>query len=132
MAVIVTVDDDPDILTLFGLAARRGGHTVLPATNGHTALRLIRQHYADLLITDNDMPGLTGRQLAADMAADPTISDVPILMVSGSLTMHELVDGVEYVSALMTKPFQLDELRHRIDELLTNAGAGTPTAPEQR
>lgn len=126
MAVIVTVDDDSDILALFGFAARRGGHTVLPATDGHTALRLIRQHHADLVVTDNDMPGMTGRQLAADVAADPTISDVPILMVSGSVTPQELVDGVAYVSAVMTKPFQLDDLRHRIDALLTTAGANAP------
>jgi CheY-like chemotaxis protein len=120
MAVVVAADDNPDMLALFRLAALRGGHTVLPASDGATALRLVRDHVPDLLVTGNNMPGLTGRQLAAHLATDPATRDVPVLLVSGPPNRTD-VPGLEHVSSVMTKPFRVDELRARIDMLLNAA-----------
>src|SRR5687767_729329 len=64
MARLLVVDDDQDIRDLVVKVLMRGGHEVLAADGGATALVLVQQHGPpDVAVLDLDMPGMDGFEL---------------------------------------------------------------------
>ena len=60
VTLILAVDDEPDLRDLVALALRAGRHEVLTAPNGPTALALASARLPDAVVTDYQMPGMTG------------------------------------------------------------------------
>jgi two-component system cell cycle sensor histidine kinase/response regulator CckA len=85
---------------------------VLEAPNGDTALRLAAKHHGpiQLLVTDVIMPGLSGRQLAGQLA--PLRPEMKVLYVSG------YADEVESGVAYLQKPFAPETLARRVRDVL--------------
>ena len=82
-ACILAVDDDADLLEITADQLRRLGHAVVTATDGLTALEMLREiPEIDLLYTDLAMPGLDGRALAE--RAQALRPDLPVLFTSGA------------------------------------------------
>jgi signal transduction histidine kinase len=106
---IVSVDDDP--LVAFNTCAMLEdlGHTVYSASSGPEALKLLRQHKVDLLITDQAMPGITGIALAN--AARSEWPDLPVIIATGYL---ELPDGAGNDLPRLAKPFFEQDLTNAI------------------
>jgi CheY-like chemotaxis protein len=77
---ILTVDDDPDALTLLRLLLRGEGFEVLAALSGPAALQCVRQRRPDLIITDFTMPGMTGRELCRHLRESSETRDIPIVV----------------------------------------------------
>jgi len=114
---ILVVEDEAAFRDLLrdGLQAR--GYKVLVAANGLDALRVAEQHVGSirLLITDVIMPQMSGPELARALRST---RDLPVLYMSG-YTDDKLRDMSESGElALMRKPFYLDELVQRINEML--------------
>lgn len=120
MALIVVVDDDPDTRDLLGIVVRRLGHDVVSAVDGQDAIEIIRRRPPQLVITDYQMPQMTGADLARAVAADAAISHIPIVMASGSMEMH-LVPNVPGITAHLRKPYSPAELARLISALLRDA-----------
>jgi len=98
-----------------GLQAR--GYQILMAANGTDALRVADEYGGpiDLLITDVIMPQMSGPDLARTLRA---ARDIPVLYMSG-YTDDKLRDmSVAEEVALIRKPFYIDDLVHRINEIL--------------
>ena len=64
MARIVVAEDDAHTLRIMVVWLTRHGHEVFEARDGTSALACVRQHRPDVLITDVNMPGLSGIELA--------------------------------------------------------------------
>lgn len=64
MARIVVAEDDAHTLRIMVVWLTRHGHEVFEARDGLSALACVRQHRPDVLITDVNMPGLSGVELA--------------------------------------------------------------------
>jgi len=81
---ILIVDDEPEALRLFRrmLASTGRGYRVLRATNGQQALSLLREEHPDVLLLDLIMPEMDGFQLLAAKAEDPTLRDIPVVVIS--------------------------------------------------
>jgi DNA-binding response OmpR family regulator len=116
MAHILIAEDDPDISSIFTRILTHLGHSFLVARDGCGALAYLDTQPFDLLITDLDLPQLSGValiQLLASRACRP-----PIIVSSGHSIPSEiavLADGV------LAKPFYLDQLTALLAELLTPA-----------
>ena len=63
MKDILLVDDEPHVIRVLRMSLEGAGYSVRHAANGVQALERIREAQPDLLITDIDMPGMTGKEL---------------------------------------------------------------------
>jgi CheY-like chemotaxis protein len=59
------------------------GYTVESATNGEEALPIVKRIHPDIIITDMQMPKMTGTELITALKAQPETADIPIVIVAG-------------------------------------------------
>jgi signal transduction histidine kinase/CheY-like chemotaxis protein len=81
---ILVADDEPEILRLFVrmLSACDPPYQVLQAQNGRRALHLLRTRQPDVMLLDLIMPEMSGFQVLQEKTQDPTIRDIPVIIVS--------------------------------------------------
>jgi CheY-like chemotaxis protein len=121
MARILVVDDEPDIRDAFVVILQRAGHAVDVAGDGATAADLHHQHQFDLIVSDFLMPGLNGIELTKAVRADSR-PDIPILLVTASASSRDLADARQAgITAHLSKPVKLAELRDQVAALLAAA-----------
>ena len=89
-------------------------HTVIGAANGAEALALFKPDHFDLVITDFEMPQMKGNELAARIRR--VSPSQPILMITAYAERLDEADNP--VDAVLSKPFQLEDLRRAMAELL--------------
>jgi len=79
---LLVVDDNRVNRLLLGRALEQLGHTVSFAENGREALEALRKRRVDLVLLDIEMPEMDGYQVLAALAADPSLRDLPVVMMS--------------------------------------------------
>jgi len=82
----------------------------------------------DIIVTDWNMPGMTGVEMVRTIRSTPSLARIPVLLVTARNVKDDVVEAVEAgVSGYVVKPFTPDSLRRRIDELLRPPARGTGT-----
>ena len=81
---ILIVDDDQNILALIRTILSQKNYTVSTALNGEEAISLLKREQFDAIITDAVMPLMDGNALARKVKDDPTLKDIPIIMITAS------------------------------------------------
>lgn len=114
-ATIIVVDDDPVLRELACAKLVEAGHRVRSAASGEEGLALLREAVADLLISDVDMPGLSGFDLVRAIRSDAALKETPVIMVTGS----ERPDAVEQAFAagatsFLSKPVNWTLFNHSV------------------
>lgn len=91
---------------------------VATAKDGREALRMIRQLRPDIVITDYSMPGLNGLELLANLRADPSTKDLPVVFLTGD--PHSLRERLaeEPCLEILGKPFDQAELLACVGHML--------------
>ena len=116
---ILVVDDEPEVRKLVGAMVMRYGFNVLTADTGEHAITLFKRHQGeiDLLLTDVVAPGMSG-----PVIADKLVELKPglkVLFMSGydntQVVQHYVV---EKGHTLLPKPFTLEELGRKVEEVL--------------
>jgi DNA-binding response OmpR family regulator len=108
-------DDDRTIHSVIGFFLGQSCIELRSAQNGQEALQMAQVDPPDLLILDRNMPKMDGPAVLAAWSADPTLSRIPVIVLSGKTGEAERAESlaggaVEY----LTKPFNLDDLVARI------------------
>ncbi|MEO6017018.1 MAG: response regulator [Polaromonas sp.] len=115
MALIVVMEDDADIRTLMVYLLEHDGYTVFTADNGSDGLELVKKHRPDLVISDVQMPGMTGFQVLGDIRQDPAIAATPVILLTA---LHDRVHMRYGMTAgaddYITKPFEPSELSEAV------------------
>lgn len=122
---VLIADDDAAIRLLLDRALRAFGFQVIVAGDGHEARRLAEAHDGPLhlLVTDVEMPGLSGVELAA--ALEATRPGLAVLFVSGRAFPQAVAAAMRgRAAAFLAKPFGLEELRTTVVNL---TGSLTPS-----
>lgn len=119
---VLVVDDTPDTLGFLTDALEHANLTVLVATDGASAIKLLSHITPDLILMDAVMPQMDGFATCRAIKADSALSHVPVIFMTGlSDTEHVVLGleagGVDYVA----KPIVVDELLARIRVHLANA-----------
>ena len=111
---VLVVDDDPLVLENTTAMLEDLGHRVVEARSGQEALNLLeRRPGLDLVITDQAMPGMTGTQLAEQIARAQ--SGLPVILASG---YAEVSADHPVVLSRLSKPFDQDTLARAVSEAL--------------
>jgi two-component system cell cycle sensor histidine kinase/response regulator CckA len=122
MSTVLVVDDEADVLRLVETLLTRSGHKVLTASNGERALEKVRKlgTAPDLLLTDVVMPGLSGPMIADQLHAHyPQMRVLFMSAFEDRQVVRRYVKDPGY--HLIPKPFQIDELSARVQEMLDRA-----------
>ena len=114
MKKVLVVDDLPEVRLVIRTIIENDGVEVFEAGDGLEALQVLRQDEVDLIITDCQMPQMTGLELIK--AAREEIPDVPFIVVSS--TAQEEDFRPFRPRAIMGKPFKLLELKSEVDRAL--------------
>jgi DNA-binding response OmpR family regulator len=119
---VLVVDDTPEALGLLTDMLDGAGYTVLIATDGESALRLVDQITPDLVLMDALMPGLDGFETCRRLKQKVPLAHLPVIFMTGLAETEHVVHGlaaggVDYV----TKPIVVEELLARMRVHLNNA-----------
>jgi CheY-like chemotaxis protein len=112
---ILAVDDEKQIVDLLSIMLDGLGHKIIGVSDGQQALNFLDKEDFDLVITDLDMPGISGLDVATK--AKSKRAGLPVILVTGWSAEYESKDltGVG-IDAVLSKPFRLDELKNIISE----------------
>jgi DNA-binding NtrC family response regulator len=110
---VLFVDDEPALRGLMAERLGAGGFEVVEAESGERALELLDQFAFDIVVTDLRLPGIDGtRVIDAARARYPGIVSI---VITGYGTVRDAVDNMKRgASDFLEKPFQFDELLHRL------------------
>ena len=119
---VLIVDDDPEFLGIAAEMLELGDYEAVPALDGKTALEKLREEDFDLVLLDVLMPGKDGWTVLRELKQDPTLRDIPVVMIS-------IADGSELGFALgatdyLAKPIGRDQLNQLLREYAIFPGSG--------
>jgi two-component system, chemotaxis family, chemotaxis protein CheY len=121
---ILVVDDDDDIRRFNAEALTGSGYHVEAAVDGAQGWAALNASRYDLLITDNNMPNLTGIELVKKINA--ARMPVPVILASG---MPHAEEAELRLAATLPKPFTLEELLGTVKKVLGEVDGGQWQAP---
>ena len=123
MALILVVEDEPDLVALLADQLTLLGHEVLVATDGLQGLRLARESLPDLLLTDVIMPFMDGTEMLEQIRSHAETAHLPVIAFS-ALTDARTQARLESlgITGFLPKPYSFRELEERIREATKEAG----------
>lgn len=119
MPKIMVVDDDEDFTNLYKTALIAAGYEATAVNQSTTAVEMAYLVLPDIFLIDLMMPELDGFQLCRLLRADPLFMKTPIIIVTALTdTDSRMVAMGAGANDYLTKPFQVDVLKARINALL--------------
>jgi two-component system response regulator MprA len=117
VALIGVCEDEPALRSVLTRALRAMGHEPLVVATAAEALRAFGRRRPDVMVLDIGLPDADGRDLCLALRAAGVAS--PVLFLTARDGLHDKIAGFEAGGDdYLTKPFQLDEVRVRLDALL--------------
>lgn len=117
MATILYVDDEPAIGAILAHAIEQAGHHAVGAKSVHEALQAIARGGVDLIVSDHQMPGLTGLDLLELLHQDGV--DIPVIMLTGFASIEHAVAAIKAGAIdYIPKPVDAQQLVLAIDQAL--------------
>jgi DNA-binding response OmpR family regulator len=117
---VLVIDDDPVILELLRVNFEIEGFEVICASDGEEGLKRAQTEHPDAVISDIMMPRRDGLQLLADLKADPSTENLPVILLSAKAQKAEVQQGLDMgADDYITKPFDPLELIDRLNAVMT-------------
>lgn len=121
---ILVVDDEAHITHVVSLKLRNAGYEVIAARDGEEGCEIAAQQLPDLIITDMQMPYMTGVDMAARLREKKPTANIPIIMLTArgySLSDDDL--RRTNIREMLSKPFSPREVLEKVTEALAeNSG----------
>lgn len=116
---ILIVDDFATMRRIIkNLLRDLGFNNTYEADDGLTAIPMLNTGNYDFLVTDWNMPGMTGFDLLKHVRADPDLKNLPILMVTAESKREQIVAAAQAgVNGYIVKPFTAAVLKEKIEKI---------------
>jgi diguanylate cyclase (GGDEF)-like protein len=115
---ILIIDDDPDIRDVLELSLSEY-YTLSAACNGKEGLEMVKIKNPDLIITDYNMPVMSGPEFCRQLRRDILLRHLPVIMLTGKGEVKDMVTGIESgADDYLVKPFEPETLLARIRMIL--------------
>ena len=96
-----------------------GYANVTEADDGNTALPLLQNGSFDFLITDWNMPGMSGLDLIKAVRSDAKLAKMPVLMLTAEAKREQIIEAAQAgVNGYVIKPFTAETLKEKLDKIL--------------
>ena len=127
--VIVVADDSISVRKFVGRMLEKNGYRVKLAADGLEAAELVAQHGCHLVITDLEMPRMTGYELMVQLRQSPVTRRIPVMVVTSRAGAKHRDRAIkEGAVAFLTKPVQEDQLIAAVEQLI-GTEATRPVVP---
>ncbi|MEA3546414.1 MAG: response regulator [Thermodesulfobacteriota bacterium] len=116
---ILIVDDFATMRRIVkNILVQLGYKQIIEADDGTTAVDVLKQEKVDLIISDWNMPKMTGLDLLKHVRADDGMKDTPFIMVTAEAQQDNIIMAVKAkVSQYIVKPFTAETLGEKIDKI---------------
>ena len=124
---ILIVEDSPTMRSLLEAALESLAEPckITAVASGFEALAALPRTTFDLIVTDINMPDINGLELVSFAKNDPKYRDIPLVIVSTEGSERDRVKGMSLgADAYVCKPFQPEELRRVVEDLLASPAPG--------
>jgi len=123
---ILSVDDDTSVRETLRDRLVRQGWDVAAVCDGHQALAAAAENKPDVVLLDIHMPQMDGLTALECFRRDPDLSDVPVMMVTGSSQVSDISRAASCnVADYVTKPFNATDLVTRVEQVLRRTQRST-------
>ena len=117
---ILVVDDTRDIILVLSRRLQSWGYEALTARTGEEGLQVAQDQHPDLILLDVMMPRMKGRDVCAQLKADPRTRDIPVIFLTALGLADHISAGMNLgADDYIVKPFEPAELRERIGVCLS-------------
>ena len=97
-----------------------GYPNVTEADDGKTALLMLQAGGFDFLISDWNMPGMSGLDLIKAVRSDAKLSKLPVLMLTAEANREQIIEAAQAgVNGYVIKPFTAETLKEKLDKILS-------------
>ena len=114
---ILSVDDDPDMLTIFSYLMKMRGYHVTASHNAKDFWDILSDKKPDLIFLDIYMQGINGIDLCISLKSDAATRDIPIVLLSATENVKEIAASC-HADGYLTKPFIIKDVVAEIQRLL--------------
>jgi DNA-binding response OmpR family regulator len=116
---IVVVEDEPDTAEMFAEMMRLSGYEVLKSFGSTAAMSLIAKEQPDAVVLDVMMPDVSGLEVLHFMRRDPSLTHIPVIVVSAKSLPSDIKSGLEAGAAVyLTKPVAFLELKKAVEKVI--------------
>lgn len=129
---VLVVDDEAHIVQVVSLKLRNAGYEVITGVDGEEGYEIACRENPDLIITDYQMPYMTGLEFCQQLARNPQTADIPVLMLTArgyALDDEDLIIG--NIKDVLSKPFSPRMIVAQVNKLLS-ADDEVPGGDESR
>lgn len=121
---ILVVDDFATMRKVVkNLLKQAGYENIIEAEDGVAALKILKSQKVDFVISDWNMPNMTGIELLKTVRADEEIGKIPFLMVTAEALQDNVIAAVKAgVSNYIVKPFTAEVLNEKITKIMEKIG----------
>jgi CheY-like chemotaxis protein len=116
---VLVVDDEIHIVHVVAIKLRNNGYDVITAANGAEAYEMACEECPDIIVTDYQMPVMTGIELVEKIRANEASSEIPVILLTArSFAIEEDQKQNLQISQCLSKPFSPKELLRSIEDVL--------------
>jgi signal transduction histidine kinase/ActR/RegA family two-component response regulator len=137
VSTVLCIEDNPANLALVrGVLGFRSDLRLMSAPEGRAGVELARVYQPQVILMDNNMPGMSGHEALAILRADPKTSHIPVIALTANAMGYAVEEGLQRgFFRYLTKPVDVKELVRAVDSALSvrrppdDAGAAGPVTP---
>ena len=128
---ILVVDDEAHILHVLSLKLRNAGYEVFTAVDGEDGYELATKHLPALVITDFQMPYMTGLELCKALANNGPTGNTPgLIRAARGYALYDDDLRIGNIKGVLSKPFSPRAVLQLVKETLTAPSSGTGSSSE--
>ncbi|MBI4632785.1 MAG: response regulator [Deltaproteobacteria bacterium] len=118
---VLVVDDSSTIRRMVAQSLEEAGFQVTTAENGKQAMKRIGERKPDLIISDIDMPEMSGIELCKELHHDPILGTIPFVIMSGNSDRSIMRRLMQWgADSYLVKPFNLEQIVIIVERLLSD------------
>ncbi len=121
---VLIADDEAHIIHVVQLKLEHGGFEVIAAMDGQEALDMARKIHPILLVTDLQMPILSGLEVATILYQEEETRDIPVILLTAKgFEVDDSAIANTNIKMIMTKPFSPRNLLAKVSEIAASAAS---------